>query len=281
MERECRTSQVNYYATHHTSFFGEQSTEALKIALLRCLPDAGLSKIDPRDNLLIDVGANQGQNVEYFRRFGSSDSLMLMFDANPLNAALLSKKFANSNTIVFEAAVGEHNGTTVLFNLQHFANEIGNEHGSLANANVYENGLDNRIAVPIVSLDTIVPNVMKTFSKRSVRLMKIDTEGFDQLVFYGADKLLQSVGVIMWECHELQRAAKGGPGTTLLESVNFLERRGFHTFLIGPHLLRLDGYLYHPHYDVALQWQNCFSIQKSHPLRTCVDALLLPTCELA
>jgi len=278
VERECRKRQINFYSTNHASFCGEQSSISLKDALLKC--NEKVSNADSQQDLLLDVGANSAQSYSFLRAL-SPNGLVLMFEPNPDSVAALRKKFeTDRNAKIFATAIGETNGSVVYFNLQHATNWAGNEHGSLAQNNVYEDNLSNKVSVPLSSLDALLYEEMIRSNKRGVKFLKVDTEGFDQLVFYGAAKLLADVEIILWECHELQRESKGGPGTTLYESVDFLEKHDFHTFLVGPSLMRLDGGLYHPHYDTLLQWQNCFSIKKNHKLAGCVDKLLLPMCKL-
>ena len=233
-----------------------------------------------KEDLLLDVGANTAQSYEFFRRL-SPQALVILFEPNPVSAAALRAKFQReSNVKIFESAIGDRNGSFVQFNLQHAKNWAGNEHGSLAQSNFYEQDSSNKVTVPLCSLDALLYDEMIRGDKRRVRFLKVDTEGFDQLVFYGAEKLLQDVELILWECHELQRESKGGPGTTLYESVQYLEKHGFHSFLVGPYLMRLDSGLYHPHYDTLLQWQNCFSIKKNHKSLGCLENLIFSVCKV-
>lgn len=278
VERECRKQQINFYSSNHASFGGEQSSNALKDALLKCYDKFPNS--DSQKDLLLDVGANSAQSYSFLRSL-SPNGMVFMFEPNPDSVAALRNKFrTDRNVKIFETAVGETNGSVVYFNLQHTTNWAGNEHGSLAQNNVYEDNLSNKVSVPLSSLDALLYSEMIRGNKKSIKFLKIDTEGFDQLVLYGAEKLLPDVEVVLWECHDLQRESKGGPGTTLYESVDYLEKHNFHTFLVGPSLMRLDGGLYHPHYDTLLQWQNCFSIKRNHRLSDCVEKLMLPICKL-
>jgi FkbM family methyltransferase len=273
-QRSCRSAQITFYAQNQREFLGEIGTQALKERLLRCEHDIA----NDADALTIDVGANVGQSYEFLRRY-SPRARVVMFEPNPASAAALRANTANDgNVMIFEGAVGEHNGTTVTFNFQH-ANFLSNEHGSLSTINVYEPG-ENKARVTMFSLDAMMDVMMA--GKRSVHFLKIDTEGFDQLVLYGAHRLLDSVRVVLWECHELQRVTRGGPGTTIYESVDYMQQHGFLSFVVGStRLLRLDAGLYHPHYDTAMQWQNCFSVHRSQrTLLDCIDGQLLPTCDL-
>jgi len=278
MKRECRNQQAKYYVANRHLFFGEASTNSLKEKFLECFDDA--SQVESFDDLIIDVGANTGQSFTFFRWLAPK-SYILFFEPNPATVVKLRKNLANEQDVkIFHGAVGEFNGSFVKFNLQHSINEDFNEHGSLAEVNVYEKDLSNKVSVPLYSLDAVVIEEMRKLSKRSVRLLKIDTEGFDQMVLYGAKQILEDVQIVLWECHELQREVQGGPGTTLFESVEYMEKLDFHTFLIGPKLLQLDYGLYHPHYDVSLQWQNCLSIRRNSKESNCVKNLLLPVCKI-
>jgi FkbM family methyltransferase len=273
-QRECRNSQITYFAQHQRRFSGEGATEELKKLLLKC-PHAARSAAD---ELVVDVGANTGQSYDFLRAYSPS-ALAVLFEPNTASLAQLERATAaDPNVVIYRGAVGEQNGTYVTFNLQ-FENKAENQHGSLSVANVYGNEGDFKLTVPMYSLDAVLGALMQSRGKRSVQFLKVDTEGFDQIVFYGAGRLLPSVNAVLWECHELQRQARGGPGTTIYESVHYLEQLGFHTYVVGDKLLRLDAGLYHPHYDVAMQWQNCFSVRRDQKrILDCIDHTLLPAC---
>jgi len=274
LQRECRNSQITHFAQHQRRFYGESGTEELKKLLLQC-PHAARSAAD---ELVVDVGANTGQSYEFLRAYSPAALAVLFEPNNAIADALERTTAADKRVLIYRGAVGEHNGTRVTFNTQ-FANQADNQYGSLSVANVYGNDGNFRSMVPMYSLDVALGAVMQKHGKRSVQFLKIDTEGFDQLVLYGASRLLPSVRVILWECHELQRQARGGPGTTIYESVHYLEQAGFSSYVVGDKLLRLDAGLYHPHYDTAMQWQNCFSVRRDEQ-RTleCIDGTLLPVC---
>jgi FkbM family methyltransferase len=273
-QRSCRSAQIAFYAQNQREFFGERGTHALKERLLSCPHDV----VSDADALVIDVGANVGQSYAFLRRY-SPRARAVLFEPNPASAeALRANTAGDENVLIFEGAVGEHNGSAVTFNFQH-ANGAANEHGSLSTVNVYEAG-EYKTRVPMFSLDAMLERMMLP-DKRSVHFLKIDTEGFDQLVLYGAARLLRRTRLVLWECHELQRAARGGPGTTIYESVDYMQQHGFLTFVVGSsRLLRLDAGLYHPHYDTAMQWQNCLSVHRSERTTlACLDAHLLPVCD--
>lgn len=175
----------------------------------------------------------------------------------------------------FGLAIGESKGE-VLFGTHHQSNYVGNQHGSFSLSLIYDDSPKSRIRVKTDTLDNVLTQFKRSFGDE-VLLLKVDTEGFDQLVFYGAPKTLERTEMVLWECHELQKRNKGGPGTTLFESVSYLKSFGFQTFLIGLSLIRLDGGLYHPEYDSLLQWQNCFSIKAFSKFMRCLP-LFNSTC---
>lgn len=49
------------------------------------------------------------------------------------------------------------------------------------------------------------------FKTEHINFLKVDTEGFDTLVLYGAQTLLreQRIDTIVYECHSLQRLEEG------------------------------------------------------------------------
>lgn len=81
-------------------------------------------------------------------------------------------------------------------------------------------------------------------------LLKTDTEGFDHLALSGAAGIVPHTRFIIFECHYLQRADRGGPGTSLNQTQEFLSSFGFAVFKIGSDfLMRFDGDCYYPGLD--------------------------------
>ena len=269
--------QIRYYLDNHMQFRGETATDALKELLVaRAAPlQAGA--------LFVDVGANVGQSVSFFRRLAQHERVpMLLVEPNPANVEQLRARFGGEPLVRIAAvAAAAERGEHALY--LHAATDVaGNQVGSLASKVLYPRGGDHGESVPVegVPLDELLADA--GHARDPIALLKVDTEGFDQLVLYGARAALRRTDLVLWECHALQRAELGGPNTSLFESVHFFATLGFATFVVGPRLMRLDDGRYHPGFDRFLQWQNCFSFRKNstlHSVRDLLNENMLDECQ--
>ena len=98
-------------------------------------------------------------------------------------------------------------------------------------------GNDSSIEVEVKTLDEAL--IMEDVNR--VHLLKIDTEGSDVLVLKGATDTLRRTDVVLWECHELQKISRGGPGTSDHEAMLLLDQLGFDVFQIqSKYLLKFN-----------------------------------------
>ena len=128
-------------------------------------------------------------------------------------------------------------------------------HGS---ASFYSNLADGRLGTgnQLSSLTRRNPNISREYTVETVplaaevpphaniTLLKIDVEGNEPLVFASAAPVLPRTRLVQFECGGFAaQPALGYPQTQPLRSiVEFLARRGFHTFrLSAARLLRMDG----------------------------------------
>lgn len=104
--RECKDAARNYMLTHLKDFHAESGAWGLKSALLALrgsLVDTGTETAGnaPSAPLVVDVGANRGQNVPVWRAIYGEAAHMVLVEGNPVAARALSSDFADkSDTVV-------------------------------------------------------------------------------------------------------------------------------------------------------------------------------------
>ena len=104
-----------------------------------------------------------------------------------------------------------------------------------------------------------------------IDLMKVDAEGFDVLVLRGAKKLLSRTQLLIFECHQYQSEAFGGPGTSQYQAQLELSALGFEVYILHPHvLIRFDGPFYDFIYDAKKEWMNCFAMRPEYKYRNMI-----------
>jgi len=147
------------------------------------------------------------------------------------------------------------------------------------------------VPTPIWSLDDWFSSEL-LHSSKEISLMKIDVEGFEPLVFDGAQQLLKGSlqnargelivppRVILFE-YGMGWALAANPATHRLETVvEALRKLGYSSYLLGEkQMLRLDGSCWHDAYEFWF-WSNVVAIreeEKKHekpvPLRTALSTL--------
>lgn len=150
------------------------------------------NKID----LIIDVGANTGQFGELLKKIGYSNKLY-SFEPNPYAFKILSEKASSvANWSCHPIALGEKTEEMELnlhessvFSSFQDINETGLKlWPSLKNS--------KRISVNVVRADQFFK---KEDLKNSNILLKMDTQGFDNKVFVGANDIMQNVHVLLSE----------------------------------------------------------------------------------
>jgi FkbM family methyltransferase len=139
-----------------------------------------LTKHAGHGGLMIDVGANYG----YFSLLwaaASSRNRVMAFEASPRNHAALSKNVAlngfGSQIEVLEMAVGKDTGKLSF--------SVG-EQEQTGWGGFSDSTNETTVQVPVVTLDSRVPEA------EQVAVLKIDVEGADTWVLFGAKHLLES-----------------------------------------------------------------------------------------
>jgi hypothetical protein len=112
----------------------------------------------------------------------------------------------------------------------------------------------------------------------AISVLKIDAEGLDPLVLYGAYEMLPMTRVVVFECHKLwrERGMSTGAGGAdenegwwrLKEVVEYLAKLGFDTFLVGQFfwIPMTAPHYWADVYEEKLEWSNCVALRKGHPM---------------
>eukprot|EP00667_Euglena_gracilis_P011931 EG_transcript_12214 len=218
---------------------------------------------------VIDIGTHVGDQVEYWgRNFGKSrgcsNTHFFLFEPNPATHAELLHNLKRFHTgddwSPQRMAVSNYSGTaTFYYNRGPRANKAKNQMASLGKVRGEDAAAGGGVSVKVLTLDEF----LEARKIDSVPMLKIDTEGFDATVLFGAERTLRKTEHIVYECHKLWQT---GSGDTLGAVVPWLERRGFVSFKVGhPHCLRMYGGYWHPVFDQLLQWQNCVAVRPQSP----------------
>jgi len=100
--RECRAASLAYLLAHPKDFYAESGAWALKSALLAIRsalvdrPSAGVATTaaaPPPPPLVVDVGANKGQNVPMWRAIYGDAAHLVLIEGNPAAATALAADF--------------------------------------------------------------------------------------------------------------------------------------------------------------------------------------------
>lgn len=113
--RECKDAARKYMLTHLKDFHAENGAWGLKSALLALRgalvdagPEAAAADNGPAAPLVVDVGANRGQNVPVWRAIYGEAAHLVLVEGNPAAARTLSTNFADKSdsVVVVQRLVG-------------------------------------------------------------------------------------------------------------------------------------------------------------------------------
>eukprot|EP01012_Entosiphon_sulcatum_P046378 TRINITY_DN6225_c0_g1_i1.p1 TRINITY_DN6225_c0_g1~~TRINITY_DN6225_c0_g1_i1.p1 ORF type:complete len:316 (+),score=41.18 TRINITY_DN6225_c0_g1_i1:41-988(+) len=235
---------------------------------------------------IIDVGAHTGEELEYcLRAFGPgrgcTQTKMYLYEPNPLLANRLRatvKRLVSASSVTAEVTVRNNAVSNVLGIMYFTLNDRSFGHKSndpmwmqtgyltTSRAKAKLRGHYTRVNVTTLNDD------FGSSSFTYFPLVKIDTEGFDATVIFGSSKLLERVGVYVFECHKLW--IKQGSGHSLKSVVTWFAERNFQVFKVGhPYFIRLSPPYWHAEYDSLLTWHNCLAVRPNSPLLAAMRTL--------
>lgn len=177
-------------------------------------------------NKLFDVGANVGQYSLNMREMGFA-SKIISFE--PLNAAFQTLKEVaskDSNWVVNNYALGSENGESEINVSENLvSSSILNmlpEHIKRAPESIYV----SKQTIEIKRLDGIFNNY---FEDGDSVMLKIDTQGYEKNVIFGAEGILNKIKIIQLE---MSVVALYENAITFTEMINFLDSKGFELFYL-------------------------------------------------
>jgi FkbM family methyltransferase len=194
-------------------------------------------------NLLFDVGANIGQYALEMREIGYNGKIISFEPLNREFSVLSKKASLDKNWTVFNFAMGSEKGFSEI--------------------NVANNSISSSILMMEERHEKSAPN-SKYINKQSIKIerlddifsdfcnpsdnvmLKIDTQGFEMEVLFGAKKVLHEISVIQLE---LSLAPLYEGQTLYEETFHFLNESGFELYRLEPgfsdgnsgRMLQMDG----------------------------------------
>lgn len=220
----------------------------------------------------IDCGAARG---DFSRRvmelWGKRKSKVFMFEASPEWYPSLERMEPSSNVqlSLVKGAVGDASGNMTLYSLvdsivdgPQTSNSLNREAVAL---NTSSTAALKEVPVTVWALDDFAQreSIAKAF------ILKIDVEGYDLKVLFGAGALLarQAVDVILFEYnyHWLVVSQNSDPSNyTLWRSVKLLQDSGYESYLLGRFdAIRLDGTCWSPIFETFI-WSNVMAFSSAY-----------------
>ena len=179
--------------------------------------------------VVVDVGANAGQSIDFFRGIGFGGRIVSYEPTPNLFAALEDRFRIDDRWSGHQIALGAATQTMALnvyradvFNSFLTPSEFGKDRFA-----TLDNGIVTAIEVPVRRLDEVWDDHVAS----SGALLKVDTQGFDLEVLRGAAGRLDRIDVVMTEL-AVNAIYEGAP--TPSEVFSFMENAGFELFGLFP-----------------------------------------------
>ncbi|MFT6898047.1 MAG: FkbM family methyltransferase [Paraglaciecola sp.] len=156
------------------------------------LSDWLVKNITPRKgDVFLDIGANIGWYSVLLSRLTQNENKIFAFEPDPLNSDLLRQNLETNkakSVTVIQAAVAESTGKAKLY--QYNSNNLG-KHSMLASSG------QNSVNVDTVGLDQFFSEM--GLENCTVRLLKIDVEGYEYFSLKSGKEVLKRCEVILCE----------------------------------------------------------------------------------
>lgn len=192
-----------------------------------------LRTLGPSPSLCLDVGSFDGKNAIAFVRKGCSS--VYAFEPTPSKIkrirTTLKRSKMEQNVTLFEMAAGNVTGTTSFWLSAVEGSkdrDAGSEQDQLDRP---QWGAAKEVKVRVDTLDQVV-------GSSAVAYAKIDAQGHDPEVIFGAERLLRSGLLRRFSFEVWPQQRRGGPGGSAAEyvrAVSWLAERGFKCFDCGGH----------------------------------------------
>jgi len=200
---------------------------------------------------IIDVGANSGQYCNFLRKDIKYKGLVISFEPDPDNFEIIHRKSRNDMLWITERyALGEEE-SELEFNIMEGSvfNSFLKPDESSTDVFSSSNKIKKVIKVPVKRLDTLFKEYKKQHNIKNI-FLKIDTQGFDLMVFKGCTSMIKDIKGIQTEV-SFMPLYQGAP--TFGESLEVFRESGFDVsglYSLGesrfPHAIEHDC-IYLPH----------------------------------
>ena len=132
------------------------------------------------NNIIFDIGANKGQSIDRFSKL-FKNTFFYSFEPSPEAFKILKSKYGNLNNIkLFNIALGSEKKRQIFHEYKN------HELSSFIKINKKFEEKKNNIFVQIDTIDL----VFKKNNLKKINLLKIDTQGYEELILKGAKKVI-------------------------------------------------------------------------------------------
>ena len=171
-------------------------------------------------NLLLDIGAHQGESIEFFSR-NFMIKKIISFEASPINFKLLRNKIGTSNQnynntllVIENIALGAENKTT---EFKQFNESSSSTIKKINEESKYykrkfrlinffnKKKVYQKLQIKVIKLKDYI--VQQNIGK--IDFLKIDTEGYEYEILLGLEDKIEFVNTIMFEHHYDNMIKKG------------------------------------------------------------------------
>ena len=143
-----------------------------------------------KNDVLVDVGANNGDYTEFFKHQLSGTGKIYSLELHPKTYLSLKNKFSNdSNIECFNIAVSNEDGECI-----YFSGKDSFTHNIIGHDMNYEPN-SSLGTIKSIRLDSLLNDETK------IDLIKIDVEGAEYLVLEGISGIINKTKHILVECH--------------------------------------------------------------------------------
>ena len=319
----CRAAAVQYYLKHYMS--EEFRTDRALNFFWTLIRDSLFPRCSTRDAqiVVVDVGANVGEHLPLWKRefldlseCATSDTVLVVVEPNPLNLPILRRRASSHNKalshqnestrafsgriVVVDSAMSHYDGIGVFtYNTRNTnmkgRQAWGNERGSLnaiskasTNRTLGLNSTFKFVFSRVESLSSLFQRLQrkKILSRwNTITLLKIDAEGYDPSVIYGAAELLPRTKLVIFECHKLWKIVSDQHHhrsanithsrwnesvfsfSTLFHVTQYFSRNGFDSYKMGLFywIPLTPPWYWDDAYEGTMQWSNCIAIRRGYP----------------
>lgn len=196
-------------------------------------------------NKILDIGANSGYYGLEMREFGYKGEIVSFEPLSEAYNLLLKNSFTDTNWQVFNFAIGDYDGETIINKSKNSVSSSILELLPIHYENEKESGYISKEIIKIHKLDTIFDNY---YNQNDKILLKIDTQGYEKKVLDGAKNTINKISGIQMELSLVPLYAES---PNFLEMIEYIKSLGFL-------LCSIENGFYEPKTGKLLQFDGIF-----------------------